>query len=100
VKTGNRYTAAISELEAAREAASDAASLCVWIAGGGDPVADAASDPLSGRLGLDASGRGAMSFSAVLAELRADAEHLTAHPVEHDQPPGRVAWELIRRPAS
>lgn len=93
------YLAAISDLEAARQALSDAASLCVWISGGGAPVAEAATEVLSGRLG-DASGRSGMGFSAVLAELRADAAHLTAYPAGFDEPGPRPAWQLIKRAAS
>lgn len=93
------YLATINDLETARQALSDAASLCVWISGGGAPVTEAATEVLSGRLG-DASGRSGMGFSAVLAELRADAAHLTAYPAGFDEPAPHPAWQLIRRAAS
>jgi chromosome segregation ATPase len=96
-KAQSRYTDAIAELEAARDALSGEASLCVWVSSGSASVAEAASDPLSGRVGIDAAGKSAMSFSQVLEELRRDAEHLAAHPVEHDEPAGHLAWERIRR---
>jgi hypothetical protein len=91
-----RYLDAISELEQAREALSSAASLCVWVSGGGSPVVEAATNALSGRLG-DASGNRGLGFDVVIAELRADAEHLTAHPVEHDEPASRPNLGLIKR---
>jgi hypothetical protein len=95
-QAGKRYTDAISELEQARETLSSAASLCVWISSGGSPVAEAATNTLSGRLG-DVSGQAGMGFSAVVAELRADAEHLVAHPAEYDEPASRPNLGLIKR---
>ena len=59
--TQRRYSTAIDELEAARVALSDEASLGSWMASGSS--VDAAADPLGGRLGLDAAGRPALSFT-------------------------------------
>jgi hypothetical protein len=77
-----RYQAAITELEAARDALSDEAALVVWLDGGAG--ASAASDPLGGRIGRDAQGRAPMSFARVLDELRRDGEAIAAHPVTRD----------------
>ena len=61
-----RYTDAIDELAAAREGLSDEATLVAWLDGGQN--IEAASDPLSGRLGSDAAGRQPVSFSRTLED--------------------------------
>src|SRR5512133_2123268 len=81
-KAKGRYESAIAELEAARDALSGEATLIAWLDSGA--IAEAASDPLGGRVGTDATGRPAISFSRTLEELRQDAEHLAAHPVNRD----------------
>ena len=83
-KARSRYESAIAELEAARDALSGEATLIAWLDTGAN--AEAASDPLGGRVGTDATGRPAISFSRTLEELRQDAEHLAAHPVNRDNP--------------
>jgi hypothetical protein len=90
-----RYESAIAELEAARDALSGEATLIAWLDSGAS--AEAASDPLGGRAGTDASGRPPMSFSRTLEELRQDAEHLAAHPVNRDDPPSEPRRELAWR---
>jgi hypothetical protein len=92
-KARSRYENAIAELEAARDALSGEATLIAWIDSGAN--AEAASDPLGGRIGTDASGRPAMSFSRTLEELRRDCEHLAAHPVNRDDPQRRLRPELV-----
>src|SRR5215211_2444131 len=59
-KAANRYQDAISELESARDALSGEASPITWLDSGAS--ADAASDPLGGRIGTDAHGRQPLSF--------------------------------------
>jgi hypothetical protein len=90
-----RYRDAISELEAGRAALSAEASLISWLDSGSS--ADAASDPLGGRTGIDASGRPAMSFSRTIEELRRDAEHLAEYPVARDDPVAEPRPELVWR---
>jgi hypothetical protein len=94
-KAKRRYENAISELEAARDSLSDEASLVSWLDSGSS--AAAASDPLGGRIGLDATGRPAVSFARTLEELRQDAEHLVEHPVSRDDPIAELRNELAWR---
>ena len=91
-KAKARYENAISELGAAREGLSDEASLVGWLDSGSS--AAAASDPLGGRIGLDAARRPAVSFARTLEELRQDCEHLAAHPVTRDDPASVLHEEL------
>ncbi len=58
---------------------------------------EAATDPLSGRLGTDAAGRQPVSFSRTLEELRSDGEHLAAHPVNRHDAPAQPRYELAWR---
>ncbi len=87
-----RYRAAITEVEDAREALSSEATLVTWLDSGAG--VDAATDLLGGRVGTDASGRSPVSFSRMLEELRADAEHLAGYPATHDDPPAEPRLEL------
>jgi hypothetical protein len=93
VRAKSCYENAIAELEAARDALSGEATLIAWLDTGAS--AEAASDPLGGRVGVDATGRPAISFSRTLEELRQDAEHLAAHPVNRDDPQPRLRPELV-----
>jgi hypothetical protein len=71
-----RYREAITALEDTRdtrEALSSEATLVTWLDSGAG--VDAATDLLGGRVGTDAGGRPPVSFSRMLEELRADAEH-------------------------
>jgi DNA repair exonuclease SbcCD ATPase subunit len=94
-KSQQRYKDAIDALAAARQGLSDEATLVAWLDGG--PNIEAASDPLSGRLGSDANGRHPLSFSRTLEELRSDCEHLSAHPVNRDDPAAWPRYELAWR---
>lgn len=91
-KAQRRYTDAISELESARDALSGEASLISWIDSGSS--ADAASDPLGGRIGTDAHGRGPLSFARTIEALRGDAAHLAEYPVARDDPVAEPRREL------
>jgi hypothetical protein len=93
-KARSRYENAIAELEVARDALSGEATLIAWLDSGAS--AEAASDPLGGRIGTDASGRAPISFSRTLEELRQDCEHLATHPVNRDDPQPRLRPELVR----
>jgi hypothetical protein len=93
VRAKSRYENAIAELEAARDALSGEATLIAWLDSGA--VGEAASDPLGGRVGTDASGRAPISFSRTLDELRQDVEHLATHPVNRDDPQPRLRPELV-----
>ena len=97
VKARMRYQLAIAELAAARDACSSEAALAVWLSTEGRATADAANDVLGGRLGAKQGQAQPFSFGAVLEELRADAEHLAAHPASHDDPRPRPDLSLIRR---
>jgi hypothetical protein len=91
----SRYENAIAELEAARDGLSGEATLIAWLDSGAS--AEAAVDPLGGRVGTDARGRAPMSFSRTLEELRQDCEHLAAHPVTRDDPASEPRLELAWR---
>jgi DNA repair exonuclease SbcCD ATPase subunit len=73
-KAKERYEAAIAELETARGALADAATLLRWI-GNGD-VSEAAGDALAGG-GTD---RSVLAFSHTLSELRRDVQYLATRP--------------------
>ena len=90
-----RYESAIAELAAARDALSDGATLIAWLDSGAS--AEAASDPLGGRVGIDASGRQPVSFSRTLEELRQDCEYLAEHPATSGNPPAEPRFELAWR---
>jgi hypothetical protein len=90
-----RYENAIAELEAARDGLSGEATLIAWLDSGAS--AEAAVDPLGGRIGTDARGRAPMSFSRTLEELRQDCEHLASHPVTRDDPASEPRLELAWR---
>jgi hypothetical protein len=77
-KAKQRYDESISELQTAREGLSSEATFVAWLDSGAG--AEAASDPLGGRIGHDAQGRPPMSFTRTLEELRADSESLAMHP--------------------
>jgi hypothetical protein len=94
-KAQKRYTDVISELEAARDALSGEASLITWLDSGAS--ADAASDPLGGRVGTDAHGRQPMSFVRTLEALRGDAAYLAEFPVARDDPAQEPKLELAWR---
>ncbi len=96
-KAATRYRDAIEELKAARAGLSDEASLAVWISTHGRDGADAANDVLTGRLGAKPGEAQPLSFGLVIRELEADAEQLSAHPVEHDAPPPVPNLAEIRR---
>jgi hypothetical protein len=68
-----RYEAAISELQAAREALVDVATLVSWLD--------------SGDLGEATTG---LALDRMLAELRTDAEQLAAHPDRRPQPETQI----------
>jgi hypothetical protein len=91
----SRYETSITEIEAAREGLSDEAALISWLDSGAGVAA--ASDPLGGRWGSDASGRAPMSFARVLEELRADAEAIAQHPLTRDDPAAEPRLELAWR---
>jgi hypothetical protein len=91
----SRYESAITELEQARDALSGEATLITWLDSGAS--ADAASDPLGGRIGTDARGRPALSFGRTLEELRRDVEHLASFPASHDDPASEPKLELAWR---
>lgn len=91
----SRYESAIAELEAARDALSGEATLITWLDSGAS--ADAASDPLGGRIGADAHGREPMSSVRTLEELRQDCEHLAEFPVTRDDPVVEPRHELAWR---
>jgi hypothetical protein len=90
-----RYESAITELEQARDALSGEATLITWLDRGAS--ADAASDPLGGRIGADAHGRQPMSFVRTLEELRGDCQHLAEFPVARDDPVAEPRRELSWR---
>ena len=69
----HRYEAAISELQAAREALVDVATLVRWLD--------------SGDVGEATTG---MALDRMLVELRNDAEQLAAHPDRRPQPEPQV----------
>lgn len=94
-KAQKRYTDVISELESARDALSGEASLIAWLVRG--TSADAASDPLGGRIGTDAHGRGPLSFARTIEALRGDAAHLAEFPVARDDPASAPKLELAWR---
>jgi hypothetical protein len=87
-----RYEDAIAELEAARDALSNEASLIAWLDSGAS--ADAASDPLGGRIGADAQGRQPLSFARTIEALRQDAANIAEYPVSHDAPAAELRHEL------
>lgn len=89
-KAQRRYMDAISELESARDALSGEASLIAWIDSGA--TADAASDPLGGRIGTDP-----VSFARTLEALRGDAAYLAAFPGTRDDPAPEPKLELAWR---
>jgi hypothetical protein len=89
-KAQRGYQEAISELESARGALSDEATLVAWISGGAG--ADTASDPLGGRGGADP-----VSFARTLAALRADCQHLAEYQVAQDDPTPEPRLELAWR---
>jgi hypothetical protein len=84
-KAKNRLEAAITELEAARGALSDEATLLGWLTSGA--VGEAATDALAGRNGADPDGRPVLAFSRTLEELRRDCEYLAELPRIVDTPP-------------
>lgn len=88
-----RYRNAINELEAAREALNNAATLVSWLDSG--DLSEASTDALGGR--VNTSGRPALAFSRALEELRADAEALGLHPVTRDDPAAEPRYELAWR---
>jgi chromosome segregation ATPase len=75
----HRYEAAISELQAAREALVDVATLVRWLD--------------SGDLGEAATG---LALDRMLVELRNDAEQLAAYPDRRPQPEPQVDIEQMR----
>jgi hypothetical protein len=91
----SRYESAIAELEAARDALSGEATLITWLDSGAS--ADAASDPLGGRIGTDAHGREPLSFVRTLEALRGDAAYLAEFPVARDDPAPEPKLELAWR---
>lgn len=93
-RTKHDYLQAIEELPALRQALSDEAMFVAWLDGGSG--AEAATDSLGGRVGADADGRPAVSFTATLVELRADADALAAHPTTRNDPHPRPRFELAR----
>jgi hypothetical protein len=94
-KAQTRYMDAISELESARDALSGEATLITWLDSGAS--ADAASDPLGGRIGTDAHGREPLSFVRTLEALRGDAAYLAEFPVARDDPAPEPKLELAWR---
>jgi hypothetical protein len=90
-KATKRYQDAISELESARDALSGEASLISWLASGAS--ADAASDPLGGRIGATDP----VSFARTLEALREDCQHLAEFPVAQDDPTPEPRLELAWR---
>jgi hypothetical protein len=87
-KAKTRYEAAITELEAARDALSDEAALVAWLDSGSS--ISAATDLLGGRIGADREGRQPVNFSRTIEELRRDAEHLAGHPDRGEAPESRI----------
>ena len=75
----HRYEAAISELQAAREALVDVATLVRWLD--------------SGDVGEAATG---LALDRMLVELRNDAEQLAADPDRRPQPEPQVDIERMR----
>jgi hypothetical protein len=73
-----RYAKAVDELESAREAASDQATLLNWILTG--DISEAAGNALAGRTGNEPDGRPALIFTRVLDELRRDVDYLAGNP--------------------
>jgi hypothetical protein len=69
----HRYEAAINELQAAREALVDVATMISWLD--------------SGDLGEATTG---LALDRMLVELRNDAEHLAAHPDRRPQPEPQI----------
>jgi hypothetical protein len=84
-KAHRRYLEAIAELEAAREALNNEATLIGWLRNG--TASEAATDSLGGRSGMDASGRGVVSFGQTLEVLREDVQDLMAYASPDDKPP-------------
>jgi hypothetical protein len=72
-KAKSRYEKAIAELEAAREALNNEATLLNWLSSG--DIAEAATDALGGRCGSDPDARPVLAFTRTLEELRRDCEH-------------------------
>jgi hypothetical protein len=82
---------------AARQGLSDEASVSAWLAGG--PGVEAANDVLAGRAGTEPDGQAPMSFTATIAELRADCEHLAAPDTDRSSSgvtEARIALEHVR----
>jgi chromosome segregation ATPase len=86
-KATSQYQDAILELEAAREAADDAATLLAWLHDG--TGTNAANDSLGNRYGAEA-----VSFTKTLAVLREDCEYLAAHPGTTGDPVPEPRFEL------
>jgi hypothetical protein len=78
-KASSRYKKAIAELEAAREALDDEATLLGWLSVG--EVCNASTDSLANRTGSQA-----LSFIRTLELLREDCEHLVAYPARIADP--------------
>jgi hypothetical protein len=89
-----RYAAAIEELQAAREALSDVATLIGWLQRG--DVAEAATDSLAGRSSTNPNGPPVLAFSRVLEALREDVEHLTRQPARGDAPELRLDTARVK----
>ena len=93
-KARRRYEAAIAELAAAREALNNEATLIGWLRNG--TPSEAATDSLGGRTGMDASGRGVVSFGQTLEVLHEDVQDLMAYasPDGKPKPQGEPRMEL------
>jgi hypothetical protein len=87
-----RYLDAIGEMEAARTALGDGATLISWLDSG--DVSEAATDALGGGPVDD---KPVLAFSRTLDELRRDCEHLAAHPdTPRDERVPEPRFELAR----
>lgn len=87
-KAKARYESALAELKASRENLSSAVGLSGWVSSGGQASAEAATNQLAGT---------GQSFAEVIAELRADLEHLAGFDSLERERPVRVALERISR---
>jgi hypothetical protein len=86
-KAKTRLERAINELEAAREALGNEATLLGWLESG--DTSEAASDALGGPRGFDPNSRPVLAFSRTLEELRLDCEHLAELPGAAEPDPRR-----------
>jgi hypothetical protein len=94
-KAKSRFERAIAELEAAREALNNEATLLNWLSSG--DVGEAAMDALGGRRGSDPDGRPVLAFSRTLEELRRDCEYLASFDSSQREQPVRLALERMQR---